>query len=276
MIETIVSLETARLLKEKGFDVKPYYNYFISSCGKVFNSNGAEMKIDESAKYNRVRLVIDGNSTAYSIHRLVALLFIPNPDNLPQVNHIDGNKRNNNVSNLEWCTASENELHAYKTGLKKGTWTGKKGSEFPLSIPVVCIETGEVFSCTREAAEKYNIASLSGITACCKGTRKSLGGVRWAYYRPNELVKLALEEGFTNYPISFEGDEYLKYLALAQQWIREKGIHIAIYANASGWGWILTKCGGNGSCIKEIEDDTFFDTYEEALEEGLKEVLKLI
>ena len=64
--------------------------------------------------------------------------------------------------------------------------------------------------------------------------------------------------------------------SLAQQWIREKGIHIGIYANASGWGWILTKCGGNGSCIKEIEDDTFFDTYEDALEEGLKQALKLI
>ncbi len=64
--------------------------------------------------------------------------------------------------------------------------------------------------------------------------------------------------------------------SLAQQWIREKGIHIEVYANTSGWGWILTKCGGNGSCIKEIEDDTFFDTYEDALEEGLKQALKLI
>lgn len=64
--------------------------------------------------------------------------------------------------------------------------------------------------------------------------------------------------------------------SFAQQWIREKGIHIGVYANASGWGWILTKCGGNGSCIKEIEDDTFFDTYEDALEEGLKQALKLI
>lgn len=64
--------------------------------------------------------------------------------------------------------------------------------------------------------------------------------------------------------------------SFAQQWIREKGIHIGIYANASGWGWILTKCGGNGSCIKEIEDDTFFNTYEDALEEGLKQALKLI
>lgn len=154
MIETIVSLETAKLLKEKGFDVKPYHSYFVSSCGKIFNSDGVEMKSDKSARYDRVKLIINGKSITKSIHRLVAEAFIPNPNNYPQVNHIDGIKMNNNVSNLEWCTASENELHAYRTGLKKGIWTGKKGSEFPLSIPVVCIETGEVFPCTREAANK--------------------------------------------------------------------------------------------------------------------------
>lgn len=57
-----------------------------------------------------------------SAHRLVAAIFIPNIDNKPHVNHIDGNKKNNHVSNLEWCTVSENHKHAYKNGLmsKKG------------------------------------------------------------------------------------------------------------------------------------------------------------
>lgn len=65
--------------------------------------------------------------------------------------------------------------------------------------------------------------------------------------------------------------------SLAQKWLREKyGIHIEIYANATGWGWILTKCAGNGSVIKEIRDCKFFNTYEEALEEGLEIALKLI
>lgn len=54
----------------------------------------------------------------YLLHRLVALTFLPNPDNKTFVNHIDGDKSNNVVSNLEWCTRSENEIHAHKTGLK--------------------------------------------------------------------------------------------------------------------------------------------------------------
>ena len=62
-------------------------------------------------------------------HRIVATLFIPNPDNKPEVNHIDGNKLNNCVSNLEWCTKSENITHAIKTGLAER----KHGEQHPLS-----------------------------------------------------------------------------------------------------------------------------------------------
>lgn len=56
-----------------------------------------------------------------SLHRLVAQLFIPNPDNLPEVNHLDGNKLNNNDWNLKWCTRLENMQHAYATGLKNNS-----------------------------------------------------------------------------------------------------------------------------------------------------------
>lgn len=55
--------------------------------------------------------------TAVSVHRAVAIMYLPNPNNLECVNHIDGNKLNNHVSNLEWCTADENRAHAIKTGL---------------------------------------------------------------------------------------------------------------------------------------------------------------
>lgn len=73
------------------------------------NSNG----------YLRCDMNIDGKGRSYLVHRLVANAFIPNPDNKPFINHIDGDKENNHVGNLEWCTRSENEKHSWKIGLKK-------------------------------------------------------------------------------------------------------------------------------------------------------------
>ena len=77
-------------------------------------------------------------------HRAVALAFIPNPENKPQVNHIDGNKLNNRVDNLEWVTNSENCLHRYRV-LKKD----RNGRE----RKVRCVETGEIFESLTEAAK---------------------------------------------------------------------------------------------------------------------------
>lgn len=75
-------------------------------------------------KYNKVY--------RQSVHRAVALAFIPNPLNKPEVNHIDGNKHNNHVSNLEWVTSSENKLHAFEIGLRSGEEHAKRmvGTKF--------------------------------------------------------------------------------------------------------------------------------------------------
>jgi len=68
---------------------------------------------NNSKGYLRLRIQYkDGSSITESVHRLVAKVYIPNPNNLPQINHIDGNKLNNNVKNLEWCTNSYNQEHA--------------------------------------------------------------------------------------------------------------------------------------------------------------------
>jgi hypothetical protein len=101
--------------------------YEISKCGEVFSLNYRLKKKKEKMKllvcssgYCYVPLHYGKSQAKNSwIARLVALSFIPNPFNLPQVNHIDGNKKNNSVTNLEWVTHSENMQHAIRTGLVK-------------------------------------------------------------------------------------------------------------------------------------------------------------
>lgn len=95
-------------------------NYSLTEDGLVTNDvTGRILKYDLSAhKYARVTLCKEGTTKRFFVHRLVALHFIPNPDGLPMVNHIDGNKSNNHKSNLEWCTCKENTIHAFKTGLR--------------------------------------------------------------------------------------------------------------------------------------------------------------
>ena len=93
------------------------HKFTIDTMGIVRNeTNGKTLKGTSITKKNRyVKIHLD---KFYALHRQVALHFIPNPDNLPEVNHKDGNRYNNAVSNLEWSTSSNNVKHAYATGLK--------------------------------------------------------------------------------------------------------------------------------------------------------------
>lgn len=111
-------------------------NYFITEQGEVFGpkKKTALTKVTTSKGYCRIR--IGALRKSFQVHRLVAEVFIPNPQNHPVVNHKDGNKQNNHVSNLEWTTHSDNQLHAYKTGLRK-KYIGERSGRAVLTDEIV-------------------------------------------------------------------------------------------------------------------------------------------
>lgn len=107
-------------------DIPGFTGYKINENGEVFSYKGKKTRGHKMATvitncgYVHVSLVYTkGKSKPFLMHRLVAQTFIPNPENKPQINHIDGNKENNHITNLEWCTSSENRQHAIQTGLHK-------------------------------------------------------------------------------------------------------------------------------------------------------------
>lgn len=123
--------------------------------------------------YIQYELLKDHIRKGHKAHRLVANAFIPNPDNLPVVNHLDGDKNNNSVDNLEWTTASENVKHSFYT-LRKGV------------TPVAQLsKTGELlkeWGSAKEASVALGIDAPT-ITNACKGNRPSAGGFVWQYLR---------------------------------------------------------------------------------------------
>lgn len=96
--------------------------YEASENGEIRNAETGVIRKQRTDKYGYKRINIprnDGTGSNYTaaVHKLVASAFVPNPENKKCINHIDGNKGNNNASNLEWCTYAENSKHAYVTGL---------------------------------------------------------------------------------------------------------------------------------------------------------------
>lgn len=127
-------------------------------------------------RYTSVVLTKNGVEKTFTIHRLVAEAFIPNLENKEQVNHIDGNKSNNCVDNLEFCTPSENNKHAFDTGLNK-PHNQRKVNQYDLNNNYI-----KTWNSIIEFLKENNInLKNSGITSCCKGKQKTAYGYKWKY-----------------------------------------------------------------------------------------------
>jgi hypothetical protein len=163
-------------------DISEFPGYQISDSGEIFSTKTKRIIIQAFDKdgYVRTSLYRNGKRINVKAHRLVAIAFIPNPENKPIINHKDGDKTNNNVENLEWCTQSENVLHSFRV---LGN-TGLLGSLSPLSKSVVQIDGFGViisrFNSIREAGRYTNIVK-STISKYCRGVGNIAGGYHWAY-----------------------------------------------------------------------------------------------
>lgn len=163
-------------------DIKDYEGlYQVSNAGKVKslshytrNSvNGGKRltkgRILSSYKmpngYLQVQLSRNETREKKYIHRLVAEMFLDNKENFSDVNHIDGNKDNNSVDNLEWCSHKDNQIHMVKSRLTKK------------AQPVICLETGITYSSLSEAERETTISRKSIIKSCKNG--KQYGGCHW-------------------------------------------------------------------------------------------------
>ena len=152
-------------------------NYSVSNDGNVRNDRTGRILTPVKTKNGYLRVGLD--KKLCRIHRLVAKNFLENPNGLQQINHIDGNKENNKAENLEWCTASQNIIHAQKTGLKKINYEGIKN---PKSVIQMSRDGNmiRIFESTMDVQRELGF-DASNISKACRNVQKSSYGYKWQY-----------------------------------------------------------------------------------------------
>lgn len=155
-------------------------NYSVSDSGEIRNDvRNAILKQSIQYGYKRVSLVMDGKYYSFQVHRLVGLYFIPNPNNYPIINHIDHNRQNNKVSNLEWCSYSYNTREAYKH--KKFT-VKKPVNQYNLKGELIW-----TYESITDAANQTGTL-FEKIVEVCERKRITTNQYQWRYYDDEQDV----------------------------------------------------------------------------------------
>ena len=165
-------------MKEIWKEIQDYEGlYWISNLGYVKNRHSHILKPEYSNKgYACVQLRKENKTRKHRVHKLVAKAFIPNPDNLPEINHIDENKVNNAVSNLEWCTHIQN-MESYTKNHPDSVCNMQS---------VYCFDLDKYFRSATEASV-HTVVSRSSIVKCCRGQLQSAGGMLWCYTKDKDI-----------------------------------------------------------------------------------------
>lgn len=155
--------------------------YLVSSYGRIKSlyTNKLKRATIKNTGYKCVDLYLNGKRENKTIHRLVAEAFLENDNNYKVVNHIDGNKLNNNISNLEWCSQSQNIKHSYDNKLHIPSIDKAINAK---KRKVLCHQNNHIYSSLTEASKDLNL-NKGKICEVCKGTRKHTCGYTFEYIK---------------------------------------------------------------------------------------------
>lgn len=158
----------------------------IRSCDRIIcNGCFMEGKIMKPSKtdkgYLRIDLHKNNTKTTFQVHRLVAMVFIPNPQNKPCIDHINGIKNDNRAENLRWCTNRENVYFSMENNSRHIFTPEESTSSRKVAKLDIKGNTIEIYPSVSEAARLNGIKSATKISSVCRGTRHTAGGFKWEY-----------------------------------------------------------------------------------------------
>lgn len=194
-------------MKEIWKPIKDYENYEASTCGRIRNTNfhrSGQTKVltpGHSRKYPIVQLFKDGIGKWFHVHKLIAETFIPNPNNLPQVNHKDENPDNNCVENLEYCDAGYNSRYGTRTKRLAEKLTNRIDESIVVGQFTQNNKLVAKYPSISEASRIVNV-DITSISKCCKEIKKykTAGGYKWAYIQKSTIQ---LDDAPCSFEISY-------------------------------------------------------------------------